>query len=74
MVTQVLKELGETSKLINEIFSFHQAPKNWRGEKLFLNLDSFKATSAGNNSLDRLKYTVDIHLPFIICILKAIYF
>ena len=74
MVTQVLKELGETSKLINEIFSFHQAPKNWCGEKLFLNLDSFKATSAGNNSLDRLKYTVDIHLPFIICILKAIYF
>ena len=73
MVTQVLKELGETSKLMNETFSFHQAPKNWC-EKLFLNLDSFKATSAGNISLDRLKYTVDIHLPFIICILKTIYF
>ena len=63
MLTQVLEELGETSKLMKK-FSFQQITEDLV-KKIILNLDSFKATPVRDITADMLKSTADIHLPFI---------
>ena len=63
MLTQVLEELGETSKLMKK-FSFQQITEDLV-QKIILNLDNFKATPVRDITADMLKSTADIHLPFI---------
>ena len=57
----MLKKLGETSKLEKKT-SFQQVIKDLV-RKMFLNLDSFKATPVGDIPVDMLKSTTDTHFP-----------
>ena len=50
--------------MTNEKFSFKYVTKDQLRE-LIMNLDSSKATPIGNISVDILKSSIDIHLPFI---------
>ena len=50
--------------MTNEKFSFKYVTEDQLRE-LIMNLDSSKATPIGNISVDILKSSIDIHLPFI---------
>ena len=50
--------------MTNKTFSFESVMKDLVREEI-MNLDGSKATPIGDTSVDILKSTVDIHLPFI---------
>ena len=56
--------------LVLKEFSFQSVPEDLLHE-IILSLDGSKATPVGDNPVDILKYTVDIHLPFITKIINV---